>query len=74
MIVYQMYKKDLTNNDFDNVRKIKYCDDNIILIQILPRSHPGEERKKVIIHSPASETNWKIFKNKYFRNEINSNI
>ena len=46
MIVYQVNKKDLEESDFQNVRKIKYSGDNLIIVQIPPRDNPGEERKK----------------------------
>lgn len=74
MIVYQVNKKDLEESDFQNVRKIKYSGDNLIIVQIPPRDNPGEERKKVIIHSPASDYNWKLFRKVYFKNSTISNI
>ncbi len=74
MIVYQINKKDLDEKDFRNVRNIRYSGDNLIIVQILPREHPGEERKKIVISSPASETNWQLFRRIYFQNSINSNI
>ena len=78
MIVYQVNKKDLEESDFQNVRKIKYSGDNLgdnlIIVQIPPRDNPGEERKKVIIHSPASDYNWELFRKVYFKNSTISNI
>ncbi len=74
MIVYQVNKKDLDESDFQNVRKIKYSGDNLIIVQIPPRDNPGQERKKIVIHSPASDYNWELFRKVYFKNSTISNI
>lgn len=73
MIVYRITKKNLDNNDFQFVRKIKYEDDYIIITSVLPRLEK-EEKKKVIVTVPANEKNWMVFKQKFFNNEKTSNI
>lgn len=67
MIVYQISKNKLTNRDFKYVKQIEYNNDRFLIVQIYPRKIPNTERKKIIVSAPATERNWQLFREVYFK-------